>query len=397
MGTPGTSREHPAMTSDRQPAPASRAAEPRRPRRLVPAALAALILAGAIAVAPGGVGATAADPLGDELMRLTNLDRTALGKAALVVDPTLASFARDLSFACPTKSSLLLRGRSQDMVDRDYFSHSIVGCLKSDGTTMSALDVMSSVLKYNTYRGENIAWNSYPTTIATYSYGCAIDGTGCKGTTAAPATVAAAQQGFMRSSGHRANILGSYDRFGCGSAVTATGRRYYTCLFSLGGPPLATPAPTPTPTPIPTAAPTATPDPEPVPSGEPEPTPAVEPSPAAEPVPAATPAPPATPAPTPAPDLTRPTFVRLSGVSTAVRRGSSRTVGAIVTDNRALRRVRLWVDGRLVRTWTVSGTRASRSYTIPSWRLRYGRHTVRWGATDTAGNTRYTYIRVYVR
>lgn len=386
------------MTADAYPAPAApRSAEPRRARRFVPAALAAILLAGTVAVAPAGVGATAVDPLGEELMRITNLDRTALGKAALVVDPTLASFARDLSFACPTKSSLILRGRAQDMADRDYFSHSVVGCLKADGTTMSALDIMSTVLKYNTARGENIAWNSYPTTSATYAYGCAIDGTGCTGTTVAPATVAAAQQGFMRSSGHRANILGAYDRFGCGSAVTATGRRYYTCVFSLGGPPLATPAPTATPTPAPTATPTPAPDPTPAPSGEPAPSVEPTPIPAVAPSPAPTPAPTATPTPTLAPDLTRPTFVRLTGVSTTVRRGSSRTVGATVADNRALRRVRLWVDGRLVRTWYVSGTRASRSYTIPSWRLRYGRHTVRWGVTDAAGNTRYLYVRLYVR
>lgn len=357
------------MTADRSPSPAPGAPGARRVRRLVPAALATLLVAGTVSVAPAGVGATAVDPLGDELMRITNLDRAALGRAALVVDPTLAWFARDLSFACPTTPLLVLRGRAQDMADRDYFSHAVVGCLRADGTTIGALDIMSLVLKYNTSRGENIAWNTYPTTSTTYAYGCAIDGTGCAGTTTAPATVAAAQQGFMRSSGHRANILGSYDRVGCGSAVTATGRRYYTCVFSLGGPPLATPVPTTTP------APTA----------------AVEPSPTTQPAPTVS------PAPTPAPDLTRPRFVRLTGVSTAVRLGSSRTVGATVSDNRELRRVRLWVDGRLVRTWTVSGTRASRSYTIPSWRLRYGRHTVRWGVTDAAGNTRYLYVRLYVR
>jgi hypothetical protein len=104
----------------------------------------------------------------------------------------------------------------------------------------------------------------------------------------------------------------------------------------------------------------------------------------------------ATPTATPAPDLTRPRFVRLAGTAT-VRAGYGRWVGAAVADNRALRRLRLWVDGRLLRTWTLSGTYTSRKYYVPAWRLRYGNHTVRWGVTDAAGNSRYIYVRLYVR
>jgi hypothetical protein len=357
------------------------------------AVVAVALLAATGAAAPADVRADPIDPLGDELMRVTNLDRTSLGRTVLAIDPQLAGFARDLSFACPTDRSMVLRGRSQDMADRAYFSHSIVGCLRTDGSTMSALDVMYQVLDYRTPRGENIAWNrGYSTAAATYAYGCPLggaDGPACAGTTTTPKTVEVAQRGFMQSSGHRDNLLGGFDRFGCGSAVAADGGRYFTCVFSLGGPtptatPTPTPAPTAVPTPVPTPTPGATPEPEPVPTPVPTPTPA------------ATPTPTPTPVATPAPDTVRPTFVRVTGTST-VRAGSGRRIGASVADDRALRRLRVWVDGRLVRTWSPGGTRATRSVYVPAWRLGSGRHTVRWTVRDAAGNVRSVTVRLRVR
>jgi uncharacterized protein YkwD len=198
-------------------------------------AVAVLALVGTMASSPAAVRADPVDPMGDELMRLTNVDRGALGKPALAIDATLSAFARDLSYACPTNPSLVLRGRAQDMADRAYFDHAVPGCLKADGTTMNVLDVMGQVLGYRTTRGENIAWNTYGTGAASYGYGCALDGTGCAGTTPTTKTVEVAQRGFMQSSGHRTNILAGYDRFGCGSALAADGGRYYACVFSLGG------------------------------------------------------------------------------------------------------------------------------------------------------------------
>lgn len=378
------------MPSDR-----SSVAEPactdRRARRAWPAILSAVLLAATVTVAPAGVRADPVDPLGDELMRVTNLDRTAFGKVALAIDPQLAAFARDLSFACPTDASLVLRGRSRDMAERSYFSHSVLGCLRTDGATMSALDVMDQVLGYRTTRGENIAWNrGYPTTAATYAYGCPLggaDGPDCLGTTTTPKTVEVAQRGFMQSSGHRDNILRGYDRFGCGSALASDGGRYYTCVFSLGGP-ASTPTPTPTPTPMPEVTPNPTPAPTPEPTADPTPTPEVVPTPDPAPVP--------TPVPTPPPDTNRPSFVRLTGTS-VVRAGHGRTIGATVADDRALRRLRVWVDGRLVRTWSPSGTRATRSVFVSASRLRQGRHIVRWVVRDAAGNVRSVTFRLYVR
>ncbi len=373
--------------------PSASACDPRRgrARRAWPAGLAALLLLATMAAPPAGALADPVDPLGDELMRVTNLDRTALGKAALAIDPQLAGFARDLSFACPTNAGMVLHGRSQDMADRDYFSHSIVGCLRADGSTMSALDVMYQVLDYRTSRGENIAWNmGYATTGASYAYGCPLGGASgpdCAGTTTTPKTVEVAQRGFMQSSGHRNNILGGFDRFGCGSAVASDGGRYYTCVFSLGGP---APAPTPTPTPAPIPTPIPTPTPTPTPAPDPTPTPTPDPT----PIP-----PPATPpalAPAPAPDTARPSFVRLTGTS-AVRAGNGRRIGATVADDRALRRLKVWVDGRRIRVWSPGGTRATRTVYVPASRLWRGRHTVRWTVRDAAGNVRSVTFRLRVR
>jgi len=362
------------MAADRPSPPAVPASRTlSRPRRFVALAVAAIAILATIAAAPPGAGAAPVDLYGDELMRVTNLDREALGKAPLAVDPTLAAFARDLSWTCPTNGALVLRGRAADMADRSYFSHYVAGCLNAGGTDMSVIDVMSLALGYRSMRGENIAWNTYGTEAATYAYGCAIDGTACRGTTTTPKTVEVAQRGFMRSSGHRSNILSSFDRFGCGSALAGDGSRYYACVFSLGGP-AATPVP----------APTATPTPAPTPTPVPTPTPQLAPAPAV------------VPTPTSPPDLARPSFVRLTGTST-VRAGYGRTLGAMVADDRSLRTLKVWVDGRRLRTWTLGGTRATRSILVPSSRLWMGRHTVRWTAWDAAGNSRTTWFRLYVR
>jgi uncharacterized protein YkwD len=274
-------------------------------------------------------------------MRLTNLDRTALGKAALTIDPTLAAFARDRAFACPTKPTMTVHGRAQDMAERDYFGHDVVGCLKADGSAMSALDAMATI-GYRTSRGENIAKNSYGTGETAYKVGCALDGTGCRSSTPSIVTVAVAQQGFMRSSGHRANILGGYDRFGCGSAVASDGWRYYACVFSLGGPAITSTTPAPA-----------------------------------------------------APDVTAPTFVRLTGAGVA-RAGSARTIGATVADRVQLARLEVRLDGRLVQAWALGGTTAERRVTVPSASLPAGRHQVRWTARDAAGNARSVVLLLVV-
>ncbi len=280
--------------------------------------------------APAVASAATMNPLGAELMRLTNVDRASLGLPAMTQDPTLVALATGLPFTCPT-STLIVYGRAQDMAARGYFSHAVLGCTKSDGTGFGGLDEMA-LLGYNTNRAENIALNNYGTAAAAYQFGCALDGTACRGSTDSIATVAAAEHQFMMSAGHRAAILGNYDRFGCGSGLAVNGIDYYACLFSKGGP-------------------------------------------------AATTAAPVAPA-----DTVAPRIARLTGVIHDLRRGYGHTFGASVSDNVALSRVELRVDGRLVRAWNVSGRSAYRAGWVSRTRLGRGVHRIQWVVRDRAGH-----------
>ncbi len=225
---------------------------------------------GVLKAAPAST-TSATDAFGAELMRLVNLDRVALGKPAYLVDGGLANIARDAAFSCPTKPTLQLRGRSRDMADRGYFSHTVPGCYLAGTTTpYSSLTIVRTVFGYTGAQSEIIAWNAYGSSASTYKVGCDINGANCVGgTTTTPYTVALSQRDFMSSSAHRAAELNTYQRFGCGSAtVPGTIKTYFTCLFANGGPtPSASPSPSPTPSPTPTPAPVVTPTPAPSPAG----------------------------------------------------------------------------------------------------------------------------------
>ena len=157
-----------------------------------------------------------------ELVALTNRARASAGLKALKVDSTLTSVAR---------------WRSKDMIDRDYFSHTIPGY----GKVWDKLDAIGYCYKV---AGENIGWNNYPDDVAT----------------------AAIQQMFMDSAGHRANILGkAWDVIGIGAYKGPTGKKMWTVLFAdkCGS---TAPKPTPKPTrrsrpPRPTPRPTPKPAP----------------------------------------------------------------------------------------------------------------------------------------
>jgi len=199
------------------------------------------------------------------LVQLTNQARAAAGLKALNVDPALADMAR---------------WRSKDMIDRNYFSHSI----PPDGAKVFSY-LTASGYCYKV-AGENIGSNNFPDDIAT-------------------ATI---QQGFMDSAGHRANILGAtWDVVGVGAYKGADGNHMWTVLFAdkcaAASPgPSATPKPTASPKPsaTPTPAPTATTQPTRVPT--PKPNPAKTPAPTTGPTPGPTPqTPELTPQPTPEP------------------------------------------------------------------------------------------------
>ncbi|HEU0243355.1 MAG TPA: CAP domain-containing protein [Candidatus Limnocylindrales bacterium] len=208
------------------------------PRRAAIALLLAATIVPAFAAAP--VSATTysgfhADFTSMSLMRLTNLDRHALGRRRLKVDQYLVSLARDLPFTCPSNGNTY-RGRARDMAARDYLSHAIKGCKTSSGGAYTVQNLLRRV-GYSTYTGENIGNNNWPDTGATYRYGCSIYGTRCKGSTTSTAPVATVEKMWMRSSGHRANILNtSYDRFGCAAWNASDGNKYFSCIFAKGGP-----------------------------------------------------------------------------------------------------------------------------------------------------------------
>jgi uncharacterized protein YkwD len=156
---------------------------------LAACSLAALHLAGAtnIASANGGADST--------LFSLTNSDRTSNGVHSLVQSGTLESIGENARYNC---NGIEVNGRSDDMIQRNYFAHPILGCGQLVFSMMQAFGVH--------YRsaGENIGWVS-----------------GGLSTSGAAAYINTA---FMKSSDHKANILDpNYTEMGVGSDESAAG------------------------------------------------------------------------------------------------------------------------------------------------------------------------------
>jgi hypothetical protein len=191
---------------------------------------------GVLAAIPSATPA-ATDSFGNDLTRLLNLDRVALGKKPYLVDARLAQIARNATFSCPTKPSLHLHGRAQDLAERiHYLTHTVPGCYSSGTTPFRSIEIVRSVFGYTQARSEILHWNAYGTAKTSYRLGCDINGAHCAGgTTSAPYTVTLAQRNFMSSAPHRAAELNSYQRVGCASAKGG-GRTYFACLFADGGP-----------------------------------------------------------------------------------------------------------------------------------------------------------------
>jgi uncharacterized protein YkwD len=181
-----------------------------------------------------------------QLVRLTNQARASAGLRALKVDSKLTAIAR---------------GRSKDMIVRDYFSHTILG------TSYNVFHVLDTKGYCYHIAGENIGWNNYPDDVAT-------------------STV---QRQFMDSSGHRANILGkAWDVIGVGAYKGPTGKKMWTVIFAdrCGS---TSPAPAPKPTPRPITHATAAPKPRATPKPTPKATPKAAPLPTPQPTPEPTP------------------------------------------------------------------------------------------------------------
>jgi uncharacterized protein YkwD len=163
------------------------------------------------------------------LWQLLNGDRTNNGIAPIAQHGTLVSLAR---------------WRSKDMVDRDYFSHTILG---------SGYEV------YHWFDANGLSWNSGGENIGFNNGFSDAD---------SPVKI---NEGFMASDGHRANILnpawthggvGAYGADGVMWGGKVRNIRMYTELFmqAKSAPPPPPPPPAPTPVPPP-PAPVATPVP----------------------------------------------------------------------------------------------------------------------------------------
>lgn len=149
-----------------------------------------------------------------ELIILTNVDRTSNGVPALLPDDALGEVARF---------------RSEDMVTRGYFSHYI----PPDGHLVFA-ELDARGIQY-LRAGENLGRTSEPEYVA----------------------VETVEQAFMNSPQHRVVLLWpGYTNLGTGAAGSGEGMKVYTVLFTQASSPLAAEQVTEKPT----AGPTATVD-----------------------------------------------------------------------------------------------------------------------------------------
>jgi hypothetical protein len=259
----------------------------------------------------------------EELMRLTNLDRRAYGKSRLKVDQFLVSLARDRPFVCPSNGRTYL-GRARDMAGRDYMSHTVKGCTTKSGSPYNIQRILAKH-GYSTYTGENIGVNNWPDTGATYKFGCSSTGSGCDGTTTSTAPVATVQKMWMRSSGHRYNIMARYDRFGCAAWDRSDGRKFFACIFARGGP---------------------------------------------KPI-----------------DGTAPSIGSLSG-DDSLRRTDKATFSATFGDGFRLSDGAMQIDGTTKSGWSydLNVTTNTRHYTVDAASLSTGTHTLTWRVRDVAGH-----------
>jgi uncharacterized protein YkwD len=215
-----------------------------------------------------------------DLFALTNQDRASNGLPALQYHTTLAAIAENKPYG---GCGFTVNGRSQDMIQRNYFSHPILNC----GGQLVFSMMSAAGINYR-IAGENIGWAS--------------------GAGDAAASASYINQQFMNSPEHRSNILqSSFTHVGMGSILSAPGQtwtgaspgQHDVWMFSeefaglSSAPPPPAPAPKPKPTPAPPSGGTAGSTAAPVAP------PTAAPTPAATELPTATPAP--TPAPTPTP------------------------------------------------------------------------------------------------
>lgn len=225
----------------------------------------ATLVAVFMACAPVGVHAD----VDSDLFALTNQDRASNGVPSLQYNGTLQSIAENGVYS---GCGFSVNGRAEDMIERNYFSHTILGCDQLVFSMMQAYGVDYS------FAGENVGWETGSS--ATYI-----------------------NDQFMNSPEHRSNILDSrFTDLGVGSWSSSgewsgAGSPYSNVwMFAVEFAQIAAALPPP-------------PAPEPEQTTPPqEPTAAPEQPPSATAAP--TPAPPTTaPTPTPSPELPPPPLI----------------------------------------------------------------------------------------
>ncbi len=190
-------------STDSLASPATEAARGRRPGSWR-AGIAAVGIVVAI-LAPAG-RASADVTFNQHLLELVNRDRAAAGLQPVVADPTLGATAEDAPY---NGCGFTVNGRAKDMGQRNYFSHTILGC-----TTQSVFNILAATGLVFSGAGENIAWMS--------------------GTTDPLVAAENLHSQMMNSSGHRANVLNpSWTRVGIGSWRTAAGQSWSGGGFAL--------------------------------------------------------------------------------------------------------------------------------------------------------------------
>jgi uncharacterized protein YkwD len=265
-------------------------ASPRSWRRAATAAAYVVALAGltiaAVHAAADATPARASGSADSALFSLTNQDRTSNGVRSLNGNGTLGGIAEGARY---NGCGFPVNGRAVDLIQRNYFSHTILNCGQYVFSMMSAFGV------HYLSAGENIGWNT-------------------------SGSVSGINSAFMNSSDHRANILNpNYTDLGIGSdtsgaaAWTGGGGSYTGAwMFSeefaqLRSSPPPPPPPPPPPKPKPRViTPTRNTIPPPPPA---QPAATTVPAPTPTPTPAPTPV----PTPTPLPTLTLPPLLPQPG------------------------------------------------------------------------------------
>jgi hypothetical protein len=216
----------------------------RRLSSVVLSLLVAFMLAVPSATATSYTGPLPRDFIREEVMRLINGERQWQGLKPVKLDTFLADKAQDSPIRCPNDATKLNQGRAQSVAAQNVIPapHPLPLCPKY--TVLAVLPYWN----YSGYRAEILAVDNQDFSRVRYDFGCPIGSQltcGHAAYTYAPFTAAQAVRMWMNSSTHRAKMLGSYRKVGCGVWQGGTAyyggyayadTRWFSCIFANAGP-----------------------------------------------------------------------------------------------------------------------------------------------------------------